>query len=242
MAEVQRWLVDLFGIADLLPRKPRTLSGGERQKVALARALSTRPEVLLLDEPLSALDPETRESVQEELRKLHSMLKSTIVHVTHDFEEAMALGNRIAVIGEGRLRQIGTPEQIFRHPESEFVARFTMMRNLFAGTLRPLDGGKAVFQTEGIEFQVSTYREGTGHAGVRPDDIVISLGSPVRDGISTFSGTITRIVNRGLNSYVTVRVPPEFCCLVNQRQIEEMNLKDGKQVFIAFRPDATHVF
>jgi len=92
------WMTGLLGISHLLHRKPETLSGGERQKVALARALSIKPQVLLLDEPLSALDPETRESVQRELRQLHNQLKVTAIHVTHDFEEAIALGSRIAIL------------------------------------------------------------------------------------------------------------------------------------------------
>ncbi|MDD5702627.1 MAG: ATP-binding cassette domain-containing protein, partial [Dehalococcoidales bacterium] len=130
MRGVLNWLTELLDIANLLDRRPETLSGGERQKVSLARALSTSPQVLLLDEPLSALDPETREEVQEELQNLHGALKNTIVHVTHDFQEAMALGDRVAVIGEGRLKQVGTPEQIFRTPESVFVARFALVRNI----------------------------------------------------------------------------------------------------------------
>lgn len=125
------WLVELLDIDHLLHRKPDTLSGGEKQKVALARALSIKPQLLLLDEPLSALDPENREGVQRELRRLHNRLKLTTVHVTHDFEEAIALGDRIAVLGDGRIHQVGTPEQIFRQPNSEFVARFAMVRNIF---------------------------------------------------------------------------------------------------------------
>jgi len=107
-------IAGLLGISHLLPRKPNTLSGGEQQKVALARALSIQPQVLLLDEPLSALDPESREGVQQELRQIHNELKVTTIHVTHDFEEAIALGERIAVLGEGYVKQIGTPEEIFR--------------------------------------------------------------------------------------------------------------------------------
>ena len=130
LRETLNWLSDLLGIAHLLDRRPNTLSGGEQQKVALARALSIKPELLLLDEPLSALDPETREEVQKELRQLHNQLRVTTIHVTHDFEEAIALGDRIAVLGEGCIKQIGTPEKIFRQPNSEFVARFTVARNL----------------------------------------------------------------------------------------------------------------
>ena len=110
------WVTELLGISSLLHRLPDTLSGGEKQKVALGRAVITQPELLLVDEPLSALDPETRENVQQELRQLHKTLGITILHVTHDFEEAISLGERIAVVGEGHLMQVGTTEEIFRHP------------------------------------------------------------------------------------------------------------------------------
>jgi len=130
LTEVLNWLSHLLEIAHLLDRRPDTLSGGEKQKVALARALSVKPEVLLLDEPLSALDPETREGVQRELRQLHNQLKITTIHVTHDFEEAVALGDRIAVLGDGCIHQTGTPDEIFRRPNSEFVDRFAMARNI----------------------------------------------------------------------------------------------------------------
>ena len=95
------------------------------------------PRLLLLDEPLSALDPETREGLQLELKRIHHELDVTVVHVTHDFDEAMVLGKHIAVIGEGSIRQVGTPDEIFRRPNSEFVARFTMMRNILSGGLTP---------------------------------------------------------------------------------------------------------
>jgi len=112
-------VVELFSIRSLLDRDPQTLSGGEQQKVALARALCVSPDVLLLDEPLSSLDPKTREEIEAELHHLHRELDVTTLHVTHNFEEAVALGDRIAVIGEGEVKQVGTPEDIFRKPNSE---------------------------------------------------------------------------------------------------------------------------
>jgi len=158
------WLTELLGMSHLLQRKPETLSGGERQKVALARALSIKPQVLLLDEPLSALDPESREGVQRELRQIHNRLKVTTIHVTHDFEEAIALGDRIAVLGEGCIKQVGTPEQIFRQPNSEFIARFAMARNIFVGEVIDKGNGTAVFRTEGTELAVVTDLRGKLHA------------------------------------------------------------------------------
>ena len=106
----------MLGILDLLDRYPETLSGGEQQRAALARALVRRPRVLLLDEPLSALDPESRARTQELLREVHAELKPTIVHVTHHFDEAMALADRLAILIGGRLRQLDAPREVLRHP------------------------------------------------------------------------------------------------------------------------------
>jgi len=236
------WLSDLLGIAHLLDRSPDTLSGGERQKVALARALSTKPEVLLLDEPLSALDPETREGVQRELRHLHDQLKVTTIHVTHDFDEAIALGDHIAVLGEGCIKQVGTPEQVFHQPNSEFVARFAMARNIFAGEVVDKADGSIVFRTEGTELAVATDLRGRLHTSVRPEDILVSPEPLLSSARNSFCGTITRIADRGSTFYLTVNLPPDFICLVTRRSFEEMGLAEGQKVYITFKASAVHIF
>ncbi len=236
------WITDLLSISHLLHRKPETLSGGERQKVALARALSTKPKVLLLDEPLSALDPETRENLQQELRQLHRVLNITTVHVTHDFEEAIALGHRIAVIGEGHLKQVGTPEQIFRQPNSEFVARFAMTRNIYLGEAVHKANGDNIFRIEGTEFVSAADTEGTCHASIRPEDILISL-EPIRSSArNCFPGTITGIIDKGATLYITVNLPPDISCLVTRHSFEELELEEGKRVHVTFKASAVHLF
>jgi molybdopterin-binding protein len=236
------WVAELLGIPHLLHRRPDTLSGGEKQKVALGRAIITRPELLLVDEPLSALDPETRENVQQELRRLHKALGITLLHVTHDFEEAISLGNRIAVIGEGRLMQVGTPEEVFRHPNSEFVARFAMTRNIFVGKAERKPGGDTIFRVDGTEFIIATDADGTHHASIRPEDILLS-SEPIRSSArNCFPGTITKVVDRGSTLYVTVDIPPELSCLVTRHSFEEMELHEGKKVFLTFKASAIHLF
>jgi len=236
------WVAGLLGIASLLHRRPDTLSGGEKQKVALGRAIVTRPELLLVDEPLSALDPETRENVQQELRQLHRALGITTVHVTHDFEEAIALGNRIAVIGEGRLMQVGTPEEVFRQPNSEFVARFAMARNIFLGKAERRPNGDTVFKIDGTDFIVAANVDGPHHASIRPEDILIS-SEPIRSSArNCFPGTITHVIDRGSTLYVTVSIPPDLSCLVTRHSFEEMGLHEGRRVYVTFKASSIHLF
>jgi len=236
------WVVDLMGIDRLLHRNPETLSGGEKQKVALGRAIITRPELLLVDEPLSALDPETRENVQQELRHLHRTLGLTILHVTHDFEEAISLGTRIAVIGDGRLMQEGTPEEIFRHPNSEFVARFAMTRNIFQGTAKRKADGSTVFRVNDTEFVIAVELEGSRHASIRPEDILIS-SEPLRSSArNCFPATITNVLDRGSTLYITADIPPELSCLVTRQSFQEMELQEGKKVYLTFKASSIHLF
>ncbi|MEA3460076.1 MAG: ABC transporter ATP-binding protein, partial [Chloroflexota bacterium] len=249
----------LLGIEHLLHRRPGTLSGGEAQRVALARALVVEPRLLLLDEPLSALDPETREALQRELRRIHRELGTTTIHVTHDFEEAVALGDRIAVLREdrvgdskreGRIVQVGMPEEIFRRPANEFVARFVGVRNIFQGEVHLAEGGHKLISLDplassghrGLSIAAVTELEGPVHASIRPEEIVLSR-EPLRSSArNAFQGRIVGISDRGTVAYVTVRVPPDFTCMITRRSLEEMKLREGMGVHIAFKASAVHAF
>jgi len=232
----------LLGIDHLLHRRPATLSGGEQQRVALARALVVEPRLLLLDEPLSALDPRTREGLQRELVRVHRELGTTTIHVTHDFEEAMALADRIAILSEGQVVQVGPPEEVFRRPRSEFVAHFVGVRNVFRGEIRPGGDGYQMLCIDGVEIAVVTDLEGRRYGSIRPEEILISR-EPLRSSArNSFRGRIVDIADRGAVVYVTVRVPPDFTCAVTRRSLEEMELREGLEVYIAFKASAVHVF
>jgi molybdate transport system ATP-binding protein len=241
---------ELLGIDHLLHRRPDTLSGGEKQRAALARALVVEPRLLLLDEPLSALDPETREGLQRELARLHRELGTTTLHVTHDFEEAIALGDRIAVLNEGQVVQVGPPEEIFRKPTSEFVARFVGVRNIFQGEIHRLeDGGKAL-DLDGLEIAVVTKLDGKVHGSIRPEDILLSREPLHSSARNAFRSRIVNIVDKGILVYVTVRVlldadpgrSPEFTCVITRTSAEEMKLREEMDVHIVFKASAVHVF
>jgi len=241
----------LLGIEHLLHRLPGTLSGGEAQRVALARALVVEPRLLLLDEPLSALDPETREALQRQLGRIHRQLGTTTIHITHDFEEAVALGDRIAVLEEsctndsrreGRIVQVGTPEDIFRRPANEFVARFVGVRNIFQGEAHPAENGYNLISLDGLTIAAITGLEGAVHVSIRAEEIILSRGALRSSARNSFRGRIVDISDRGKVVYVTVHIPPDFVCMITQRSLREMGLRKGLEAYIAFKASAVHVF
>ena len=230
---------ELLGIQGLLDRRIQGLSGGERQRVALARALVLSPRALLLDEPLSALDPPNRQGLQRALQELHRALGPTVLHVTHDFQEAAALGEEIAVLLEGRIAQWGPAEEVFRRPSSPQVAEFLGARNIFTG--RVCRDGRA-FRTEGIELAVVTSLRGPAHALVRPEDILVSKAPLSSSARNTFRGRVVEVEKRGPLAYVTVDVPPRFVAAITRESLAELSLEEGKEVYISFKAAAVHVF
>lgn len=230
-------MAEIMGIPGLLKRSPVSLSGGEKQKVALARALVTEPKVLLLDEPLGALDPETKERMQRELTEVHRRVKVTIIHVTHDFEEAVALGDELAVLNDGSIAQVGTPEGFLRRPSSEFVARFALSRNIFSGR-----AGDGFVDIGGVRLRAVTESRGEVRLSLRPEDILISQEPLQSTARNRFQGTVTDIADRGSVVYVTVSLPPDFICLITRQAFEELELREGVGVWITFKASAIHVF
>ena len=242
MQAIVEELAEVLSISPLLRRSPKTLSGGESQKVALARALAIQPKILLLDEPLSAMDPPTRERMQRELRDLHTRFSMTTVHVTHHFEEAIALGDRIAVLGEGRVAQVGTTEEIFRRPNSEFVARFAMAQNVFKADVQDGEEGLGTISVQEARIVASSSLRGSLHVSLRPEDIVVSLEPLRSSAINCLAGTISEVTDKGATMSLQITVPPEFTCLVTRRSFEEMGLCQGMQVYITFKASAVHIF
>jgi len=188
-------LIGLLGLEALLERWPIHLSGGERQKVALARALAARPKLLLLDEPVSALDESSRERLCAELRRIHGELQITTLHVSHNFEEALSIGDRAGVLHDGRLVQTGPMAELLRHPASEFVARFFRNENVFEAeaTQRP-DGWTD------IAFHGHVVRAPGRHGGavtftIRPERLAVHPpGTDVANGVQA---ELRRVVDRG---------------------------------------------
>ncbi|MEA5515799.1 ABC transporter ATP-binding protein [Nodularia sp. UHCC 0506] len=201
-ARVQEALM-LVKMENLRSRFPNQLSGGQQQRVALARALVNRPKVLLLDEPLGALDLKLRKDMQVELSNLHQNLGLTFIMVTHDQEEAMSLSDRIAVMNQGKIEQIGTPRQIYEHPLTPFVANFIGDTNLFSGKITHVESTTVQITTEtGLKINVARSQDTPTElsqaivVSVRPEKIQLSLYQP---GVSTncFEGRLGNIMYLG---------------------------------------------
>jgi len=242
-AEIERQvgqLAEMLGITHLLHRSPVRLSGGERQRVALARALAIGPRVLLLDEPLSALDEQTREGLCVELRRVHEELGTTTVHVSHNFEETLMVADRIGIIHQGRVQQVGTPEEIFRRPASEFVARFVRSDNILAGEAVRRDGGLVVKVGE-VEFRAAEGPEGKVFLTVRPEEIMVSRQAPGSGHLNVMSGRVCRVVDRGPLVRVDMEGAVTLVALLARPAFRESGLRAGDTVFASFPPAVAYV-
>jgi molybdate transport system ATP-binding protein/molybdate/tungstate transport system ATP-binding protein len=231
---------NFLNIHHLLHRYPQTLSGGEKQRIAIARALVTEPHALLLDEPLSALDTQTRGRLREELKKIHSITKITIAHVTHNFEEVFSLGECVAVMNRGRIIQVGKPDEIFRKPNSEFVANFVSIENLFKG-ISIINNGIANISVNGVNIISTTCKSGDVAITIRPEDILVSKKSIESSARNVFKGKIKDIVDNGAIIKIVVDIGIVLVAVITRRSLEDMKLKRGMSVYVTFKAANVHL-
>ena len=233
------------GLAAEAKRKPRQLSGGQQQRVALARALINRPAVLLLDEPLGALDLKLRKGLQIELKRIQRDVGITFVYVTHDQEEALTMSDRIAVMNHARIEQIGDPEEVYDRPATSFVAGFIGVSNLMPGIVRKSGDQGEVELDNGVKVSVGVNGFTPGdrcQAVVRPEKLSIGTGEPGEFGVdglvesSVYLGTSTQLVVRLRDDVrVTVLVP-------NTDEVERQRLPGGgASVKVTWRPEHFHL-
>ncbi len=251
-------LCDRFGVNGLFERSVESLSGGERQLVALARALAHRPEVLLLDEPFSALDPRTRNIARRVLRTLYYERRFTVLHVTHDFAEAGLLGDVAIVIDRGRVVQKGTPEHVFRKPATPYIADFLGAENVFAGHAQPIRSeapdwvagtGETMvqqavaFTTGGLTFYaLGDVVPGPAHAVIRAEEISISAEPSMSSVQNQFRGRIVEIVPAGALTKVTIDASgTPIVAAVTARSVRELGLETGREVVAGFKAMAVHL-
>jgi molybdate/tungstate transport system ATP-binding protein len=231
-------------IAHLLDRHPLTLSGGEQQRVALARALVTDPKILLLDEPLSALDPRTQENARELLSDLHKNKKLTVLHITHDQTEARIMADRIAIIMDGKLMQVGSPEEIFEKPVDSQVASFVGFENMLKGKVISAELGLLIIKTEELIIEASGNIEVGSYvyAFLRPESIVLSK-TPAQSSIrNSLQGRVTDISILGALIRVKVDCGVILNALITRQSAEEMNIFLGIPIFVQFKASSVHLF
>lgn len=235
-------LVELDHVAG---RKPSQLSGGQQQRVALARAVVNRPALLLLDEPLGALDLKLRRQMQSELKTIQDEVGITFLHVTHDQEEAMTMADTVAVMNHGRIEQMGPPQELYELPRTGFVASFLGQSNLIPATVESAAGGTLVARTEAggtlrmpIDRAVSTSGQIT--VGVRPEKLMLAAEAPTTDDNILGPGRITDLSFTGVSTQYTVEMPGIGPVGVfEQNMVFGSVFSVGSEVWVRWRPEHT---
>ncbi|MEQ4547361.1 MAG: ABC transporter ATP-binding protein [Nocardioides kribbensis] len=237
-------MLDLVELGSQARKKPAQLSGGQQQRVALARALINEPEVLLLDEPLGALDLKLRRGMQIELKRIQTEVGLTFVHVTHDQEEAMTMADTVAVMNAGVIEQMGAPAELYENPRSTFVANFLGQSNLVAGTVVSRSADLTTVDMHGIQVSVPTARTHTdgdaGWVGIRPEKVLIGEEGAELDapGNTIPGGVVTDVSFVGVSTQYLVRMPwGQELQVFAQNTGRQRLFTTGERVELSWRPE-----
>ena len=236
-------MLELVELAHLARRKPTQLSGGQQQRVAVARALVNRPDVLLLDEPLGALDLKLRRQMQIELKRIQSEVGTTFVHVTHDQEEAMTMADTIAVMNQGIIEQMGAPEEMYELPKTAFVANFLGQSNLVEGRVSGEEGGNLIVDVPGGQVRVmksrATDHTGSVVVGVRPEKMWV-VASPSGQEENTVRGEVIDVSFTGVSIQYTIESEwgRTISCFEQNLDVEK-RVVVGEKVTLAWDIDNT---
>jgi spermidine/putrescine transport system ATP-binding protein len=228
--------LELVALGGLGKRKPRQLSGGQQQRIALARALVNEPRVLLLDEPLGALDLKLRRQMQLELKRIQHEVGITFIHVTHDQEEAMTMADRIAVMSDGHIEQVGSPGELYEQPRTAFVASFLGVSNLLAGTA---EGDGAVRLADGTAVQAPAAEglRGAVSVGIRPEKIRIGGGEP-----NSLAGIVSERAYIGVSTqYIVDTACGAVTVYVQNTDPNASAAAPGDRVTLGWSPEVTFV-
>jgi spermidine/putrescine transport system ATP-binding protein len=236
-------LVDLPGFEE---RRPTQLSGGQQQRVALARALVNRPRVLLLDEPLGALDLKLRKQMQLELKRIQAEVGITFIYVTHDQEEAMVMSDRLAVMNAGRIEQVGSPQDVYDHPATRFVAGFLGASNLLSGVVGERAGGLASVRLDGGDtVRVPADRVPAGSdrvsVGVRPEKLRLEVAPGAEDGLNAVTGRVMVAAYLGVSHQYTLEGPEGASITAYVQNVGSSPPPPGAEVRIVWRPEHSFV-
>ncbi len=233
-------LIDLFEIRNLLKRKPQNISGGEKQRVALARTLTTDPHVLLLDEPLASLDIQFKQDIRQLLKKMNKQ-GQTILHVTHDYQEALMLSDKVAVIHQGEIIQQGKTEYVFHHPVNGFIANFTGIKNFFKVKIEYKSGEtlqKALINNNFACYLMLPQKNTEGHIVIRSEDIIISDQYLKSSAVNNYKGKVEEIIPERSGVEVVVNTGIRLTSFISYRSFENLKITEGKKVWIFFKASA----
>jgi tungstate transport system ATP-binding protein len=235
--------LELVGLGGYEERKATTLSGGELQRVALARSIVTRPEILLLDEPTANLDPISTERAENLIFEIHRKFGVTIILSTHDMVQGQRLADRMAVIIDRTLGQVGTPYEIFYKPRSLHVARMVGVDNVLDGVVTENQEGLAVIDVAGLPIQaVSAFPPSTQvRLYLRPEEIWITSGTDKGSARNLVKGTIKEITPMGSMVRLRIDCGPVLTSLITRRSFEDLGITKGQEVYISFKASAIYV-
>lgn len=234
--------VAMLGLKDLLRRRLNGLSGGERQRVALARALVLRPEVLLLDEPVSALDESTRQEVCEHLLRLQRQLALTTVHVSHNLEEAFSLADTAGILEQGRLKQVGTMAQLLRQPRDQFVARFMRCENVFQATARILSDQESVGELGPTRIRLPGRRQGRVCFMIRPEDLhLFRADRPLRPELNELPTRLVRARDCGNYMRLTLEGELDLVAHLPRAAAAHLEIPASFPLAVRLHPEYIHV-
>ncbi|MFA7694928.1 MAG: ATP-binding cassette domain-containing protein [Methanoregula sp.] len=231
----------LLGISHLLDRYPGTLSGGEQQRVALARALILKPRVLLLDEPMNALDTAMRERMRKELARIHRATGTTIIQITHHFEDVFALADRIAIMREGTIVQAGNPAEVFWHPKDTFVAEFLGIGNLIKGVAHRNGNLTEITAGGNVTIVAAAGAEGPVVATLHAEDVIVSKAPFASSARNCIPGTVTELVPSGSTIKIVIDAGFPLIALLTRESCRELELSKNSRVYATFKASAVHV-
>ncbi|MFA5332781.1 MAG: ATP-binding cassette domain-containing protein [Methanoregula sp.] len=231
----------LLEIGHLARRYPGSLSGGEQQRVALARALVLKPEILLLDEPMSALDGRTRERMRRELSRIRKLTGTTIVQITHHFDEVFALADRIAIMREGQIIQVGETTEVFLHPSNTFIAEFLGIGNIIRGTATKAGNIFQVIPEKGPVFFTASGMAGEVVATLHAEDVILSQEPFASSARNCLAGTVLELVPSGSTVRVILDVGFPLMALLTRESCRDLNLQPGCRMYATFKASAMHV-
>lgn len=224
-------------IDHLLDRRTDYLSGGEKQRVAIARAMAINPDLYLFDEPTSSLDRNLRLKTRRLFMDLHQDSSRTFIYVTHDFEEALSLADRLAILMGGRIVQLGNPEKIFNHPKTREIADFLGYRNVFGG---PVENN--LLEVEGVTFQVPLSDARLAYIAIRSDDIIVSK-KPLRSSArNSFNGRVEHVANRSTVVEVALNIGVSLIVEITRKSFNDMQIRVGDQLWATFKVSSVKVF